>query len=394
VCAAAEEYEREAKRTDVLVDAHKAPSASGIVLDVVKTAQEGTTGLVLIFRGKLKLGQNFVAGSGFGKITNILSIHNESLTEAIPGMVVKVGRLVKSEEYTGDFAPDDFFHVLPRERAWRIAFHRQRIEWLSSFQTGGSKLTSGVSFELPDAVEVKNVSKGEENREGIKHLLKDAERNHSILVEPVEEDDQDEPIRKRAERESEKVRTRWQRREEARIALKQKQIDSSELERQELHKMRQFLYTGEIISSDEKVSPPPKQSVPKPPAASLPQKAPVVPVIVKTASVSEFDLVLDELESLEQQFNVKIPVVHGGIGPVTPNDVVHAEIESKFSPCPIYMVNTSALPQSVSKEVQLVTVENVSHLVSNVRQRIKAVIAIESRNSYNTQLGMRRKLRA
>jgi hypothetical protein len=287
VCEAAVKYRSESKRTDVLVDAHKPPSASGIILDVLKTAQEGTTALILIKRGVIRLGQNFVAGSGFGKITNIINTKNEALSEAFPGMVVKVGRLVKSDEYTGDFAPDDYFHVLPRERAWRLAFHRQRIEWLNTFQTDGSKL-SVVGFELDSGISnPRNFAESRdplaeihENQSSVKHLLKDAERNNSILVEPAE--DQDDPLSIQAQKQSEKVVTRWQRREEARMEEKRRIESENDTERKELHKLRQLVHTGKVTNDDDKGKH--IQKSPTPLGDPLPAARPVIPIIFKKAS--------------------------------------------------------------------------------------------------------------
>ena len=393
VCEAAVKYRSEAKRTDVLVDAHKPPSASGIILDVLKTAQEGTTALILIKRGVIRLGQNFVAGSGFGKITNIINTKNEALSEAFPGMVVKVGRLVKSDEYTGDFAPDDYLYVLPRERAWRLAFHRQRIEWLNTFQTEGSKLNV-VGFELDSGISnPRNFAESRDppaerifdNKSSAKHLLKDAERNNSILVEPAE--DQDDFYAIQASKQSEKVVTRWQRREEARKEEKRRIETENETERKELHKLRQLVHTGKISNDDDIDKH--AQRAPTPLGDPLPSARPVIPLIFKTASASVFDAVLDEIELLEQQFNVKLPVVHGGLGPVSPNDIIHAEIESKFAPCPIYMINTTYLPQSVSGAVELLSFSDADELLSHVRQRITSILRQRGRISNRNALSRR-----
>jgi hypothetical protein len=81
----ADTYRNETKRTDILVDAHKKPSCWGIILDVQKTMQEGTTALVLIKSGTVAIGQHFVAGSGFGRVTNIWSPSGEQLMHALYG---------------------------------------------------------------------------------------------------------------------------------------------------------------------------------------------------------------------------------------------------------------------------------------------------------------------
>jgi translation initiation factor IF-2 len=95
-------------------------------------------------------------------------------------------------------------------------------------------------------------------------------------------------------------------------------------------------------------------------------------------------MVLDELEQLEAEFEVKIPVVHGGIGPVSPNDVVHAEIESKYGPCCIYVVGgAGVLPQATSDAgISIVDFESVDDLVGHVRDRILTVKRKASRGRY------------
>ena len=68
----------------------------------------------------------------------------------------------------------------------------------------------------------------------------------------------------------------------------------------------------------------------------LPESAPVVPIILKADTTSMFSSLMDELEDLSRFFKMKLPIVHGGIGHVKPNDVNHAEIERKYGYCPIY----------------------------------------------------------
>ena len=381
--ASAIEYRSEKKRTDVLVEAEKGPSASGVILDVTKTAQEGTTALLLVKSGRIRLGQNFVAGSGFGKVTNILNVRNEPLAEAVPGTVVRVGKIIKNEEYTGDFAPDDNLLVLPRERAWRLAFHRQRIEWLNSFQTEGKRLQVD-SFQLDSALSNSrhhlDVSPSFSSSRPLvtkKIEIEMVDANASILIEP----ENSSGFTARAAKESEKVITRWQRREEARIQAKLEQATNTEKERLQLHNIRHLLYTGKPAPQSSS----PASSLLKPPSNDtvdllpLPTSLPVIPIIVKTGSVSDFDSVLDELELLQLEFNVKLPVVHGGIGPVTQNDIVHADIESKTSLCPIYMLNTSSLPHCTLNTAQLVNLSSVSELIADVRLRIRKVAAQKSR---------------
>ncbi len=359
-------HRSEKKRTDILVDADRAPTTSAVVLDVTKTVETGHSGTVLVQRGVLRLGQHFVAGSGYGKITNIWSLCGDKLSEACPGMVVKVGRLAKD---TGDFAPDDYLHVFPRERAWRIAFHRERIEWLNSFQTEGKKLPSG--FEMDGMMNSRNfaefvdefsvraeqvvVNKNyfvSEERERLEALI-DREQS-SILVMPARD-----------------VVGRWARRMQVRKQERERTRELAELERTSLMKIRDIVQEKPACEEKE---------------AGLPESLPVFALIVKTQSVSEFDALLDQLETLETCFRVKLPVVHGGIGPVTPNDLVHAEIESKYSPCPVYAVNVGLVPEAKSAESNVLELPCVEDVVDRVRSRILRFRSMNARNHYRSQL--------
>ena len=395
VCEAALEHKKETKRTDVLVDAHKAPSSWSVILDVEKNLQQGTTALILVKTGTVRIGSYFVAGSGFGKIVNMYCAETgRSLEFASPGMVVRVGRLIRNEEYTGDFAPDDNLFVFSsKERAWRLAFHRQRIEWLNTFQTDGPRLDVHA-FELdsnlanPKTQNFHGRGEDEMNAERAVRFgatLLDTEtrqryseylEQESILVPPYEA---------KAAAESEKVETRWKQRQEARIAAKKEAIARAAAEKKHMHELRQLIHKGSI---DEEVSGARARIKDEPiEAKELPVSKPVIPVIVKTKSVSQFDAVLDELEALETKFGVKIPVVHGGIGPVSPTDVVHAEIESKFGPCCIYTLQVETLPECrTNTGVDVVPTDCVEDLVGHVRGRIANLKKRSGRNAYLRKL--------
>ena len=372
-------FRAEKKRTDILVDAHKPPQASGIVLDVLKSVDTGKVGLVLVKRGQMRIGQHFVAGSGFGKITNMWTFGGERIEVASPGMLIKVGRLAKD---TGDFSPDDFLHIFPKERAWRLAFHRERIEWLNSFQTEGRRLQ--VPFELDSAMdntrnfaeEVTVDTPRAERIVGTNNFFDFDEpvdfsklARGSILVEP-ETDESAEAIV--ARKQSAKVSTRWARRQESRAAAR----SMAERENEELKKLRTVIQTEQQV--DEPTEP-----------LGLPESLPVIPLIIKTESVSQFDAILDEIEQMEKTHRVKLPVVHGGIGPVTPNDLVHAEIESGFSPCSVYAVGIGVVPeaqQSAGSEDRIVSFKDIPSVLTAITARITRFKSANSRIKYSSGL--------
>ena len=397
-CPAAVEHRAEIKRTDVLVDAHKAPSSWSVILDVEKNLQQGTTALILVKSGTVRVGSYFVAGSGFGKVVNIYCAESgASLKFATPGMVVRVGRLIRNEEYTGDFAPDDnLFIFSSRERAWRLAFHRQRIEWLNSFQTDGPRLDSHA-FELdsnldnPKTQNIEGLRTSDSSAEkavryGSSFPDKDTKERYSEYLE--QESILVPPYEARAAAESLKVETRWKQRQDARIAAKREAFEREATEKKHMHQLRQLIHKGSIDKEVEGSRRPTMVKASEQTSSGpLPVSQPVVPVIVKTKSVSQFDAVLDELEALEKEFGVKIPVVHGGIGPVSPTDVVHAEVESKFGPCCIYTLEVETLPECrTNTGVDVIPTENMEDLIGHVRGRIMSLKKRSGRNAYLRKL--------
>ncbi|SBS88050.1 translation initiation factor IF-2, putative [Plasmodium ovale] len=119
----------------------------------------------------------------------------------------------------------------------------------------------------------------------------------------------------------------------------------------------------------------------------MPKKnCPVIPIIIRTNYVGMFDIFLDEFENLQKKYNVKISVVHGGIGPITPNDVVHAEVESNYGYCCIYAFNVKILPDSVKQAVLSNVVikqfDVFTDLIDDVVQRIKNIKALIAHNMY------------
>ncbi|KJP90026.1 hypothetical protein AK88_00195 [Plasmodium fragile] len=117
-----------------------------------------------------------------------------------------------------------------------------------------------------------------------------------------------------------------------------------------------------------------------------PKNCPVIPIIIRTNYVGMFDIFLDEFENLQKIHNVKISVVHGGIGPITPNDVVHAEVESNFGYCCIYAFQVKVLPdsvkQSVLSNIVIKQFDVFTDLIDDVVNRIKNIKALIAHNMY------------
>ncbi|OEH75442.1 elongation factor tu GTP-binding domain-containing protein [Cyclospora cayetanensis] len=117
-----------------------------------------------------------------------------------------------------------------------------------------------------------------------------------------------------------------------------------------------------------------------------PKDAPVVPVILRTRYVGSFDMLLDELEKIETEMGMRIPVVHGGIGPIAPRDIVHAEVERTYGYCPVYAFQVSVLPdaikQAVISKVIIKKFDVFTDLLQDVRERCNNIRKLQYHNLY------------
>mmetsp|Transcript_25401 Transcript_25401/g.70713 ORF Transcript_25401/g.70713 Transcript_25401/m.70713 type:complete len:993 (-) Transcript_25401:82-3060(-) len=159
-----------------------------------------------------------------------------------------------------------------------------------------------------------------------------------------------------ADIDSARVRARWQDRDMARWTEEERQVEFREKEKALKKRVRHEVF-GEPLSSededdDEKVSgvggaedrhrneEDEEEVIPPMPRRNIP----VLPLILKTRNVSQFDVLMDEVERLQQECGVRVVVVHGGLGPVIPKDVVHAEVEKHYGNCPIYAFQVGVHP--------------------------------------------------
>ncbi|CDJ42071.1 hypothetical protein ETH_00011260 [Eimeria tenella] len=117
-----------------------------------------------------------------------------------------------------------------------------------------------------------------------------------------------------------------------------------------------------------------------------PKDAPVVPVILRTRYVGSFDLLMDEFEKIEVEMGMRIPVVHGGIGPVAPRDIVHAEVERSYGYCPVYAFQVPVLPDAVKQAlVSKVIVKKFdvfTDLIQDLRDRCTNIHKLRMHNLY------------
>ncbi|SJK86435.1 Translation initiation factor IF-2 [Babesia microti strain RI] len=112
----------------------------------------------------------------------------------------------------------------------------------------------------------------------------------------------------------------------------------------------------------------------------------VVSVIMRTSFVGSLDMLLDGFEKIENEFGVRIPLVHGGIGPIGPTDVIHAEIENRLSRnVPIYAfqvpILADAVKHAILNKVTIIKFDLFSDLLDHLRDRCRKEISkAESRN--------------
>eukprot|EP00435_Cladocopium_sp_Y103_P004909 s469_g1.t1 len=131
------------KRTDFLQGVHAPPNAIALILEVDKAGEEqGELVLTALVRsGRLVVGQFFVVGTAFGRITNLSLAagveRNRKWSQcdsASVGVAVQLTGL-RTRRLGGDCAVDDLLLVYPRERAWcgylsartQAAFERETV---------------------------------------------------------------------------------------------------------------------------------------------------------------------------------------------------------------------------------------------------------------------------
>lgn len=88
----------------------------------------------------------------------------------------------------------------------------------------------------------------------------------------------------------------------------------------------------------------------------------------------------------QAELRMRIPVVHGGIGPVKPRDVVHAEVERTYGYCPIYAFQVPVLPdavkQAVVSKVLIKRFDVFTDLLQDVRTRCENIRRLQDHNLY------------
>lgn len=194
-----------------------------------------------------------------------------------------------------------------------------------------------------------------------------------------------------------RLRARWQWRDEARWEEEQRQQGLKDMEKKFAEEARAEIFgkarssrsgggAGATSEDSQNVALENSSSVvPLPPKNSV-----IVPLILKTRTVSQFDVIMDELERVEVEYNVRVVIVHGGIGPVIPRDVVHAEVEKHYGFCPIYAfqvgVNPMAIGQANAQKIDIRRLDVFTDLVADVSERCERIDSKSRLQSYAAAL--------
>ncbi|CAJ1361974.1 unnamed protein product [Effrenium voratum] len=175
-----------------------------------------------------------------------------------------------------------------------------------------------------------------------------------------------------ADIDSRRLQARWQSRDKARWEEQSRQAKIREEERLMSERLRKEAF-GEVETDEPEDEDDESLSEGEDAIQPLPQKARVVPIILKTKSVSQFDMLMDEIERVQEAYGMRIVIVHGGLGPVIPKDVVHAEVEKRYGYCPIYAfqvgVNSPAQGQAEAEQIDIRRFDVFTDLLGDLMER-------------------------
>eukprot|EP00397_Hematodinium_sp_SG-2012_P008992 GEMP01009064.1.p1 GENE.GEMP01009064.1~~GEMP01009064.1.p1 ORF type:complete len:843 (+),score=244.17 GEMP01009064.1:195-2531(+) len=471
-------YKHLKRRTDYLTGLEVQPIAILVVLEVEKTADRGTMLTCVVQYGMLSVGHYFVAGSSFGRVTNIYEgddeVNVKPLQTCLPKTAVRVTGV--RYKYGGDVAPDDLLIAYPRERAWRLSEHRRRIEELNEAQA------SGPLIDVPWVLDNSKRTEADFDREEIMHPEKHhplayrsavdeygteagtakvftttshaafhnkttSNNNGKPLPKPsiyvcsddeVEEEDEGvvEHAKQQGGRKSTRAklasasrkpdaearsdtttdgsssstkhakfvyytdRTTWTEEADRDTQDTQTRWEKKNVKRwQDQEHQRKLAETAKKMADQHRREvlglPPRKEPEPTEPAYdnTVPvDNSPVISVILKTKNMGTFDTIMSEFDTLGEKYGMRIPIVHGGIGPVAPRDVVHGEVEQKYGYCPIYAFQVGTHPDAVTaaekSQIQIKEFHVFTELCADLEKRLAKVQRKIQQTQYASQLKM------
>ncbi|EDO05478.1 Elongation factor Tu GTP binding domain family protein [Babesia bovis T2Bo] len=401
------EVESFIRRTNCLVSTGDPPFATCFIIEVEKTHSYGVVLTIIIRHGVLIEGAYFVAGTEYGRIAGIYPINGKIIPDAkmeraYVGQAVRITGL-KSNQGT---SADDILCTMSQHEAFRLSQYRKELQLLRSNQI------QGPLIDLPWAVvlkpsedagypDIKTATVDNDVINEVRHndALIDDPLPSSILLKPI---DSESKIVEQLSKDFTDGETTDCSDSETDLHLYPHERGDSNTNIHEINeafedpnenwnsvvaqrnKQLREKWAEKLDNMDmpeeslkaHGVAPPPKL----PPEIGRP----VVPVILRANFVGSFDALLDGFEQLELRYNVRIPVVHGGLGAVTPSDVVQADIGNKFGCCPIYAfqvpVLIDAAKHAVINHVVVKQLNVYSDLLSDVEKRCERAISHAKRS--------------
>jgi len=203
-----------------------------------------------------------------------------------------------------------------------------------------------------------------------------------------------------ADIDSTRVRARWRWRDRARWEEEQRQEQLKREEKKLAEATRREVF-GEAPPSDSDEDEKEKKKKADAEAdeeeddlGPLPRRnMPVIPFILKTRTMGQFDVLMDEVERVQVEFGARVVIVHGGLGPVIPKDIVHAEVEKQYGYCPIYAFQVGVAPpaagQAEAEQIDIRRFDVFTDLVEEVAARCDRIKEKTRLASYTESLKQR-----
>lgn len=369
------------RRTNCLVSSGAPPIAVCFVLEVEKTHSFGIVLTLVVRHGVMIEGSYFVSGTEYGRVLGMYPAHlsitpSNKVERAMVGEAVRMTG-VKSMD---GISADDLLLVMPQHEAFRLSEYRRDVQRLRAQQV------EGPPFNTPWAVMLKTREASGYEIDDEPHELDAVEDSlddiaymedpplTSIYLQPVDHDSES-----------------GCKGEEANVSSDESTKSDEwkgkvEKKNKELHER----WKSKLKSSQTSTQAIKPNKMPGLPKITPSTGRPVITLILRANFVGTFDALLDGLEELEKKYHVRISLVHGGLGPIVPGDIVQADIGNKFNFCPVYAFQVPVLNDAVKHAViNKVTVKkfNVySDLLADVENRCERAVRREAESRENELL--------
>lgn len=371
------------RRTNCLVSSGAPPIAVCFVLEVEKTHSFGVVLTLIVRHGVLTEGNYFVCGTEYGRVSGIYPAHlriapGDKVDRATVGQAVRVTGIKSLDGVSAD----DFLLALPQHEAFRLSQYRHDVQLLRAHQIDGPPLSVPWAVLLQSKEDAGYGSKSEPpepaapDLEEIDNMADYDGPSTSIYLRPTNEDINEEEGATIDDTCDDTIS------EEARDPQSQEpcehDTDGWAAKVAEKNKELQERWRAKLKSPHLPQKTVKAHVVVPPPKVTADLGKPVLPVILRANFVGTFDALLDGFDELEKKYDVRISVVHGGLGPIVPGDIVQADIGNKFSFCPVYAFQVPVLNDAIKHAViNKITVRkfNVySDLLADMEERCQRAV--------------------